>query len=199
MNYLNIYNQLVFRSISRQLTEYSEKHHIIPKCMNGTNKSNNIVKLTAREHFLAHLLLVRIYPENIKLKFALKSMCTLQNKYHNGQRITNRLFGEFRELSKSLHTGMKRSEETKRRISESNMGKHSHSPETRKKLSENHKGQIPWHKGKKMTDELKQKLSNSHKGIRPSLETCQKLSDAKRGRKRVYNLDGSWNMIKVEE
>lgn len=38
---------------------YTETHHIIPKSMGGTNKHINLVKLTAREHFIAHLCLSR--------------------------------------------------------------------------------------------------------------------------------------------
>ena len=36
---------------------YFELHHITPKAAGGTNDSSNLVKLTAREHFLCHLLL----------------------------------------------------------------------------------------------------------------------------------------------
>jgi hypothetical protein len=61
MDYLKIYNQLISKR-QQILTEgYSEKHHIVPKCMNGTNDTDNLVRLTAREHFIAHLLLAKIY------------------------------------------------------------------------------------------------------------------------------------------
>lgn len=40
---------------------YVEKHHIIPKSMGGSNNLSNIVKLTAREHFVAHWLLFKIH------------------------------------------------------------------------------------------------------------------------------------------
>jgi hypothetical protein len=39
---------------------YTEKHHIIPKSLGGSNDKENIVKLTAREHFVCHLLLVKM-------------------------------------------------------------------------------------------------------------------------------------------
>ena len=32
---------------------YYEKHHILPRSLNGTNDKNNLVKLTAREHFIS--------------------------------------------------------------------------------------------------------------------------------------------------
>lgn len=71
MNYLKIYTDLIQKGLDRDAIEgYFEKHHIIPKCLGGTNKASNIVKLTAREHIIAHFLLVRIYPKNAKLKYA---------------------------------------------------------------------------------------------------------------------------------
>ena len=44
-----------------------EVHHIVPKCLGGSNKKENLVELTAREHFICHRLLCEIYPKNKKL------------------------------------------------------------------------------------------------------------------------------------
>jgi hypothetical protein len=75
MNYKKIYNQIIDRAKNRTLDGYGEKHHIVPKCMNGTNHPDNLVKLTAREHFLAHWLLHEMYPNNADLRYAFWSMC----------------------------------------------------------------------------------------------------------------------------
>ena len=40
---------------------YYEKHHILPKSLGGSNDETNLVKLTAREHFICHWLLVKMY------------------------------------------------------------------------------------------------------------------------------------------
>ena len=37
--------------------EYHEKHHIIPKCMDGTDDEDKLIDLYAKEHFIAHKLL----------------------------------------------------------------------------------------------------------------------------------------------
>jgi len=93
MNYQKIYNQIIERGKIRKLDCYKEKHHIIPKCMGGSNKKNNMVDLTAREHFLVHSLLCEIYPNNNKLHFAFWSMNNLKNKHHiRDYRIGARLF-----------------------------------------------------------------------------------------------------------
>ena len=60
MNYEKIYNQIIERAKSRNLDGYSEKHHIIPKCMGGGNNKGNLVNLTAKEHFICHLLLTKM-------------------------------------------------------------------------------------------------------------------------------------------
>jgi len=39
---------------------YYEDHHIIPKSLGGIDSSTNLVRLTAREHFICHLLLVKM-------------------------------------------------------------------------------------------------------------------------------------------
>ena len=67
MNYEKIYNQIIDRAKIRVLEGYKEIHHIIPRCVGGTNDKDNLVTLTAREHFICHWLLVRMYPDNNKL------------------------------------------------------------------------------------------------------------------------------------
>jgi len=83
MNYEKIYNQIIERAKSENRIKgngiYYERHHIIPQCMGGTNTDDNLVLLTAREHFLCHRLLVRIYNNN-KLIYAFWLMCNIKNK-----------------------------------------------------------------------------------------------------------------------
>ena len=58
--YSSIYYKIIERAKSRIISGYVEKHHVIPKSLGGTNDKNNIVKLTAREHFICHLLLTKM-------------------------------------------------------------------------------------------------------------------------------------------
>lgn len=67
MNYQNIYDNIIRRGQSRVLTEYKESHHIIPRCLGGTDEPSNLVDLTPEEHYTCHQLLVKIYPDNNKL------------------------------------------------------------------------------------------------------------------------------------
>lgn len=61
--------------------EYSERHHMIPDCMNICNVSDehNLIVMTAREHFIAHQILSRIFKDNTKeyhqMNLAIFRMC----------------------------------------------------------------------------------------------------------------------------
>lgn len=62
MNHQTVYEQIITNARCRQtLPERYEVHHIIPKCLGGTNDEDNLVKLTLREHFVVHLLLAKMY------------------------------------------------------------------------------------------------------------------------------------------
>lgn len=59
--YYNWYKKIITAAQTRTLDKaiYTERHHIIPKCLGGSNAKSNLATLTAREHFVAHLLLVK--------------------------------------------------------------------------------------------------------------------------------------------
>lgn len=63
MDYQRIYNEFIADRIEKQnsLTGYFEKHHIKPRSHGGSNSKNNIVKLSASDHYFAHKLLAKIY------------------------------------------------------------------------------------------------------------------------------------------
>lgn len=54
--------------------EYHERHHIIPKCLNGTDDEENLIDLFAREHFIAHKLLADENQDNDSLVYAYACM-----------------------------------------------------------------------------------------------------------------------------
>lgn len=85
MNYELIYNKLIERGRERVIQGYKEKHHIIPKCMGGTDKESNIVNLTPEEHYIAHQLLIKINPNSYKLIRAAAMMIP--------NRLNNKMYG----------------------------------------------------------------------------------------------------------
>jgi hypothetical protein len=99
MNYQRIYNQIIDRAKKRELEGYKERHHIIPKCMGGSNKKENLVELTAREHYICHLLLCRIHPNSQKLIYALTSMIFLNNSKQQRYFPSSRVIEQIKCLS----------------------------------------------------------------------------------------------------
>jgi len=122
MNYQKHYDTLINRAKNRLLEGYSERHHIVPRCMGGTDEQDNLVTLTAEEHYVAHQLLVKMYPGNGKLVHAAQMMTVSSS----GQIRNNKLYGWLRlKTSASIKEFYKNNPE-----------KHSmNNPEARAKLS----------------------------------------------------------------
>lgn len=103
MNYQKLYNNIIINRQNNLLTGYTEKHHIIPKSLGGSNKKKNIVKLSAREHFICHLLLTKMYKQGtfewIKMTKAFMNMFRQNNKQ---QRYINSKSYEYYKYNFSL-------------------------------------------------------------------------------------------------
>lgn len=89
----NKYKNWYYRIINNRLTnpilnQYTETHHIIPKCLGGSNYSSNLVKLTAREHYICHLLLIE---KNGITKETKRENLHMYKKY--GWSLIDRLYG----------------------------------------------------------------------------------------------------------
>lgn len=95
MNYQKIYNDLIIKAKSRCEVKCGECHHILPKSMNGTDDKSNLVKLTHREHFIAHLLLYKIH-KNRQMAYALSRMMNSKHK--------NRCSSRTYEIARKIHS-----------------------------------------------------------------------------------------------
>lgn len=132
--------------------EYHERHHVIPKCLGGTNKKDNLIDLYAKEHYIAHKLLAEEHPDNIGLVRAFNALSHFKNSDHKRYKLSPEEYEEMRILvssgfknyykDKTNHPcyGKKLSEETKRKISKSHKGLQSSlgrilSEETKRKIS----------------------------------------------------------------
>lgn len=113
MDYQKIYNNLIKRASCRETidADYYEKHHIVPRCLGGTDENNNIVKLTAREHFIAHLCLVKIYPLHHGLiKAAMMMSCEAPTHQRSGNRIYEWMRKKHSSTMSWSQTGVKNSQ-----------------------------------------------------------------------------------------
>lgn len=134
MNYKKIYDNLIETRSNQtlQLHDYYENHHIVPKCLGGSDDKRNLVKLTFREHYLAHWLLAKHY-NNKKLWNAFSMMVVGSNKHtriKNGRAFQRakiaRVLGMTGEnnpmYGKESHC-KSHTEETKEKIRQSKLGK----------------------------------------------------------------------------
>lgn len=79
MDYSKIYKSIIRKRLENPHTE--ETHHIIPKCVGGTDSPCNLVKLSKREHKFVHLLLPKIYPDSVGLRMAANLFSEKRLKY----------------------------------------------------------------------------------------------------------------------
>lgn len=128
--YTKIYNSIISNAKNRESDGYVETHHIIPISLGGPDTLDNLVNLTAREHFICHWLLIKMIDDKArnKMLYALQGM-KAENKYQKrySTKITARVYEKYRIEHSLIHSATM-------------------------------KGRIPHNKGKPMSDEQKQKL-----------------------------------------
>ena len=140
MNYQKIYDSIIARAKDRILEDYSEKHHIIPKCLGGINDKNNIVSLTGKEHYIVHMLLVRIYPEENKLIYAFWMMSNrIKTKITSGKIYEEAREFVASEMRKNVGTSEAIAKMVKSKIGQTSWKDRKHSDETKLKQSESAK------------------------------------------------------------
>jgi hypothetical protein len=129
-----VYNQLIEKRLTCIPEGYCEKHHIIPKFMGGDNSKENLVYLTAREHYIAHKLLMKICEKHSSRKIYGKSVFSvlafMMNYFHEDRYILNsRQIEEIRKKvtivkkESPVITGWKQSEEAKMKMKQNHWSK----------------------------------------------------------------------------
>lgn len=156
--YSKCYYSIIERRKNNSVTGYVERHHIVPKSLGGSNKKENIVALTAREHFICHRLLVKMTSgkDKMKMSFALRNIINRENRYQQRYKISSRTYAAI------IST-------TKANISKYQSGKNNpyygkkHSDEVREKMKAKRALQDPPLLGKSHSVETKEKLRQANK------------------------------------
>ena len=108
MEYKQIYDNIINYRLDNPLNGYTEKHHILPRSLGGNDDKSNLVDLSAREHYICHLLLTKIYPKGSQEYYKMVKAYNLMAKASSdGQRrdykINANLYENLRlELSNAL-------------------------------------------------------------------------------------------------
>ena len=153
--YNHWYNTIIDKAKNRNIEGYKENHHIIPRSLGGADTKDNLVDLTAREHFICHWLLVKMHTGESKSKmmYALNGMKRTnkeQERYETA--ITSRVYQKLKEEFGKIH-------------------------------SQTMKGRTPWNKGVPITEEQREKNRQSALGKKQSEKTKQKIREAQLGKK----------------
>lgn len=182
MNYSQIYTSLILKAATESRNKsagYFENHHILPKSLGGTNASKNLVLLTAKEHYIAHMLLVEMYPKGTfewqKMIYA-ASMFLAKSKYHNRIQTSSRFYEQIKKALSELKTGIPRTKETVDKIKATKAANPRKLTEVEKRIaSDRMKGTSNPMYGKTHTSEVKEYLSTLKKGSKaPQVSTSNR-------------------------
>lgn len=144
--YFNIIENAKFRNN----IGYTENHHIIPKSLSGSNKKENMIKLTAREHYIVHLLLMKMCikkDHTRKMVAAYVYMSKVRNK-HTKERYNSNLYEYHKKIRATFLSetmkgsgnpmfGKTHNNETRNLISNARKGVNTNTEESRNKKREN--------------------------------------------------------------
>lgn len=201
--YTRMYYQIVQKAQTRTIVEgYTEKHHIVPKSLGGSNNANNIVVLTAREHFICHWLLPKMTDGKYKrsMAHALRMMLASSSSQHSNRYIPSpKKYELVKKLANAASKGRPCLLETREKIRQGNLNRAPITEETCAKLSaagkrrkgftpEGRQRVIEAGKKKRLTDDQKEHLRRKRaeqverQGTTMTAAAREKLSNAAKGR-----------------
>lgn len=197
MDYLKIYKNLIRKAKHRKNFQgYVERHHVIPKSFGGSNKRYNIVKLSAREHFIAHRLLVKvcdkIYGQNHiltkKSKRAVYSFVNRKSCKDSDLKINSRIYSRLKKEQSISQSDYMRG----RMTGDNNPSKRK---EVREKISNTLLGRIPSANTKKKMSAAQSGNKNHFFGKKHSDITRDKQGQSKRKKYKITFFDNSFIII----
>ena len=166
--YTRTYYKIIARAQGRVNHCYTEKHHIIPKSLGGSNSKSNLVALTAKEHFLCHRLLVKMTEgdNKVKMRRAIWAMSTARGgRTANRRLVSGIVYKQIREDYIKTVAGKPKSPAPRAKL-----GQYSRTKKQRKNISDMRKAQ----KGlQQRTPETKAKMSAWQKGVPKPKVSCE--------------------------
>ena len=179
MNYQKHYDQLIENATNRSIleSEYKESHHIIPRSIGGTDETENLVDLFPEEHLVAHLLLVKIHPNNDKMIYAANMMSSFHGVNNKKYAWLKKQHSEVMKKNNPMHN-----EETRKKVGLKIKGNKSWAKGLTKETDERIKNQIY-----KRTDKHREILRQGRLGTKMSESTKQNLRDQIKGKPNLKN------------
>ena len=158
-HYLNRYNSFIGALKEQTIDGYCEIHHIIPRSSGGTNSKDNLIALTARQHFIAHWILWKAYGNNMARAFFMMSN-----------------FGKYGKVNSKVYSNAR--QDYSQQVSIQLKGKPSQCSFTIEHREKLRQAKL----GRKLSEKTKEKLRIAGLGRKLSNEIKLKISQAKKGK-----------------
>jgi len=189
--YTRWYNQITQRARGRITEDYTETHHIQPRSLGGTDDIDNLVELTAREHFICHWLLTKMYTGEARSKM-INALYIMQGKNRYQERyltkITSRVYESLRlDYAKYIsvrNTGRVQPPEEKARQIAAITGRKRapFTEEWRTKMAEKKKGENNPRFGVELSEATRRKIGDRIRGRKQTPEEKARRAEANRGK-----------------
>ena len=165
--YTRWYYNIIDRAITRKLSMdiYKETHHVIPRCLGGSDNTDNLVDLTAREHFICHWLLTKMVAnkkEKYQMWNAFSCMLYREKPGQERYKVSSRVFDSIKSAGSKIKSA---------RFKGANNPMYGR------------RGNLSPHYGKKQSEDHLAKLIESRKGVVRTLESRAKQGASMKGRK----------------
>jgi hypothetical protein len=181
---LNRYFRFINNYKHKEIDGFYEIHHIIPRSLGGTDDASNLIKLTARQHFIAHMMLNKIFKGNSAIKMHHAVWCMANT--NKNIKVTSKIYESLRNKRVKL-------------LSATLRGKNN--PMYGKKLTEEHKKRISDKlKGKKKPEGFSEKISLRVKGSgNPQYNKLKTQKQIDASRKAALTNNPMKNLLVVEK
>lgn len=180
-HHYNRYQQFIGSLRGQSVDGYAEVHHIVPRSFGGSDDADNLIRLTARQHFIAHWMLARAIGGSAARAFFMMSNFGKYGSVNSTTyQITRQEYAALASVQMAGRVMPPVSEETRKKQSKAKLGK---------KLSAEHVEKVRLAVlGRKMGPEFAAKVSkakrgrsNGRLGCSMSEQTKQRIGDAQRG------------------
>ncbi len=185
MDYKALYHRFIQDRQGREVAGYSERHHIVPRCEGGGDEPENLLRLSARDHLFAHLILAKWKGGLHWLPLILMTSQAKRPSQPTAQEL--RIAAKAREKAGQALVGREKTKEERQKLSRALKGR-TILPAWRAKMSQAHSGKAltKEHRdnigrglqGKSPSQETRTKIGKFHKGKVLSEETRQKIRDS---------------------
>ena len=195
-HHYNRYTRFIGSLRGQSVDGYAEVHHIVPRSLGGSDDADNLIRLTARQHYIAHWMLARAIGGSAARAFFMMSnfgkygtvnSTTYEKARKEYSKQVSRQMQEkpnvpeftkeHREKLRQAKLGKKQTAEHRANTGKAQIGRKL-SEETRRKISESKKGIATRGTGWKHSEETKMKMKQSQQFKQAINDDTAQLQDA---------------------